>query len=108
VYVSVAVTPVSMHTVVVLRLLRFRTAALIASGVVTGVCHAVLRFPEGVACSAFDELVVADTGNRRVVVFSASGELAMAMGDGCFRGVALHDSTIFATDTTACKCVVFS
>jgi hypothetical protein len=31
-----------------------------------------LSLPSGVACSAFDEIVVADTNNLRVVVFSAS------------------------------------
>jgi hypothetical protein len=40
----------------------------------------VLTRPEGVACSAFDELIVADTGNHRVVVFSDVGDLLMTFG----------------------------
>jgi hypothetical protein len=58
----------------------------------------LLNGPEGVACSAFDELVVADTGNRRVAVFSDVGELLMSFGDGDFRGVVVHGSTVFAQD----------
>ncbi len=65
-----------------------------------------LRGPYGVACSAFDELVVADTNNGRVVVFSASGKLK-TMGDGPFTGVALHGGTIFAEDCANSKCILF-
>jgi DNA-binding beta-propeller fold protein YncE len=68
----------------------------------------VLEHPHGVACSAFDELVVADTGNDRVVVFGAGGELLKAMGDCTFRGVALHGGTIFAQDYDSEQCIVFS
>jgi DNA-binding beta-propeller fold protein YncE len=68
----------------------------------------VLRDPAGVACSAFDELVVADTGNRRVVVFSASGDPVMTFGHGRFTGVAVHDSTVFAQDFIPQQCVVWS
>jgi DNA-binding beta-propeller fold protein YncE len=67
-----------------------------------------LRHPRGVASSAFDELVVADTGNRRVVVFHASGKVAMTMGDGDFRGVAVRGGAIFAQDWEGKKCVVFT
>jgi hypothetical protein len=71
-----------------------------------------LKWPSGVACSAFDELVVADRGNKRVVVFSVSGEMLHTMGDGRFMGVAIHGSTIFAQswDVAAVSdnvCVVF-
>jgi DNA-binding beta-propeller fold protein YncE len=64
-----------------------------------------LRYPSSVACSALDELVVADCG--RVAVFSASGELVKTMGDGGFIGVALHGGTIFAHQSNSDKCVVF-
>jgi DNA-binding beta-propeller fold protein YncE len=67
-----------------------------------------LRYPQGVACSAFGELVVADRDNRRVVVFSASGEMSHTMGDGGFTGVAVHGGTIFAPTYGADKCVVFT
>jgi hypothetical protein len=51
-------------------------AGVCTSGVVV-VCHEALRpsldrRPLGVPCSAFVELVVYDTANRRVVVFSDS------------------------------------
>jgi hypothetical protein len=60
-----------------------------------------LSGPTGVACSAFDELVVADYNNKRVVVFSASH----AMGDGDFSGVAIHGVAQTYTDG---KCVLFT
>ncbi len=66
-----------------------------------------LKWPYGVACSAYDELVVADNGNNRVVVFSASGELLKTMGSGRFTGVAIHGSTIFAQDNENSKCILF-
>jgi DNA-binding beta-propeller fold protein YncE len=65
-----------------------------------------LRYPYGVACSAFDELVVADGYNNRVVVFSASGELLKTMA-GDFTGVAIHGGTIFAQDYRNSKCILF-
>ena len=65
-----------------------------------------LRLPQGVACSAFDEIVVADWDNERVVVFSASGELLKTMA-GRFTGVAIHGGTIFAQDYDNSKCILF-
>jgi DNA-binding beta-propeller fold protein YncE len=69
-----------------------------------------LRYPSGVACSAFDEIVVADAGNDLVVVFSVSGEILHTMGDGRFTGVAIHGSTIFAQTyfNDKCQCVVLA
>jgi hypothetical protein len=66
-----------------------------------------LKEPRGVACSAFDELVVADGSNKRVVVFSASGEMLKAMGFGRFTGVAMHGGTVLAQDYESERCVVF-
>ncbi len=66
-----------------------------------------LKWPNGVACSAFDELVVADGGNKRVDLFSASGELLKTMGGGRFTGVAMHGGTIFAQDHSNSKCILF-
>jgi DNA-binding beta-propeller fold protein YncE len=66
-----------------------------------------LSWPAGVACSAFDELVVADRRHKRVVLFSASGVLLKSMHPGAFSGVAIHDGTIFAPDYDKAKCVVF-
>jgi hypothetical protein len=65
-----------------------------------------LSYPMGVACSAFDELVVADSGKDRVVVFSASGELLTTM-TGPFTGVAIHGGTAFAQDCDNSKCILF-
>jgi DNA-binding beta-propeller fold protein YncE len=67
----------------------------------------VLKRPRGIACSAFDELVVNDTGRGCVVVFSASGELLTTMGSGDFRSVAMHGSTVFAQGRFDGMCVVF-
>jgi DNA-binding beta-propeller fold protein YncE len=68
----------------------------------------VLHHPRGVACSAFGELVVADTGNHRVVVLSDDGRLAMALGYHTFSGVAMHGSVVCAVDDSASSgCVLF-
>jgi hypothetical protein len=70
-----------------------------------------LRGPQGVVSSAFDEIVVADWRNRRVVVFSASGEMVHTMGGTDFTGVAIHGGHIFAQawgDDDDDKCVVFT
>jgi DNA-binding beta-propeller fold protein YncE len=66
----------------------------------------VLRTPLGVACSAFDELVVADTGGGRVRLFSAAGALLKSFGAIHVSGVAIHGSTIFAHDLSSKKCEV--
>jgi DNA-binding beta-propeller fold protein YncE len=66
-----------------------------------------LKHPTGVTYSAVDELVVADSINRHVVVFSASGELLHTMGRGHFTGVAIHGDTIFAQDCDNSKCILF-
>jgi hypothetical protein len=65
--------------------------------------------PAGVACSAFDELVVADNCNGCVVLFSASGETLKTMGGGDFTGAAIHANpgTIFAQDYISETCVLF-
>jgi DNA-binding beta-propeller fold protein YncE len=68
----------------------------------------VLKRPVGVACSAFDELVVADTDNRRVVVLSDVGDVLLSFGDGHFAGVAMIGSTVFAQDLKSRQCVVWS
>jgi DNA-binding beta-propeller fold protein YncE len=69
-----------------------------------------LERPMGVACSAFDELVIADTGHRRVVVLSASDEVVetMVQGSDPFTDVAIHGRTIFAYCAMKARCVVFT
>jgi tripartite motif-containing protein 71 len=64
--------------------------------------------PQGVACSAHDELIVADTEHDRVVVFGASGAVLKTMGRDDFGGVAIHGGAIYAVDSYAEKCVVFT
>jgi DNA-binding beta-propeller fold protein YncE len=66
-----------------------------------------LCFPMGVACSAFDELVVVDVWYERVAVFSASGEVLHTMGRSIFTGVAVHSGAIFAQTDRDDKCVVY-
>ncbi len=75
--------------------------------------------PSGVAASACNELVVADTCNHRVVVISSGssggseppGEVAVvkAMGRGRFTAVAImaHGGTVLAHNRDAHQCVVF-
>jgi DNA-binding beta-propeller fold protein YncE len=72
-----------------------------------------LRLSTGVACSAFDELVVADWGKNCVIVFSVSGEMLHTMGGDGFTGIAIHGGTIFAQtchndDVGDDVCVVFT
>jgi DNA-binding beta-propeller fold protein YncE len=57
----------------------------------------VLSCPTGVVASAFNELVVTDSGNRCLHVFSSTGDLLASVGDEHFTGVAVHGSTVFAT-----------
>ncbi len=67
-----------------------------------------LDHPLGVACSAFDELVVTDYRNYRIVVFSASGELLKTMdGEFSYSSVAIHGGTVFAQDGTD-SCILFN
>jgi hypothetical protein len=61
----------------------------------------VLKEPVGIACSALDELVVADTGDRGIVVLSDVGELLMTFGSADFSGVTLHGSTLWAPTSRA-------
>jgi hypothetical protein len=48
----------------------------------------VLSCPHGAACTAFDELIVADSD--RVVLFGPSGSVLAAFGSACFTGIAMH------------------
>jgi hypothetical protein len=57
----------------------------------------LLKTPHGVACSAFDELVVPDHGNRCLRVFSATGDVLATVAAVAFTGVAVHRSTVFAS-----------
>jgi hypothetical protein len=67
----------------------------------------VLSGPEGVAASAFDELVVADTDYRRLRLFSDTGDLLARLGDGRFKSVAIRGSSVFAVDIGTSKVAVF-
>jgi hypothetical protein len=60
-----------------------------------------------VAASAFDELVVADTGNSCLRVFSATGDLLATVGDGRFSSVAVHGGTVFAVHEIVLTATVF-
>jgi hypothetical protein len=93
-----------------LRLKRPRQVSVfsVAGAFVRHVGVGSLRYPTGVACSAFDELVVTDWNNKRVVMFSASGEMLTTMVGGAFTGVAIHGGTVFAQTYSGDKCVVFT
>jgi hypothetical protein len=56
------------------------------------------RRPLGIACSAFDELVVADDRSIRVVVFSAGAGTVGLTASGDFTGVTTHGGAVFAHD----------
>jgi DNA-binding beta-propeller fold protein YncE len=68
----------------------------------------ILKNPQGVAASAFDELVVADAGNRCLRVFSSDGDLLATVCEGCFTAVAVHGSSVFAVDEDAATVFVFA
>ncbi len=56
-------------------------------------------------------LLVSDGVNvysGRVAVFSASGRLALTMGDGCFGAVTMIGGTVVAQDRDLQQCVVFA
>jgi hypothetical protein len=63
----------------------------------------VLRGPQGVAASAFDELVVADYGNRCLRLFSATGDhLLASLRTGLLSAVVVvHGSCVTAVDGDA-------
>jgi DNA-binding beta-propeller fold protein YncE len=66
----------------------------------------LLSHPQGVAASVFDELVVADTDNRCLRVFSSVGEVLVTVGEGRFTGVAVRGSSVFAVDASAAATTV--
>ncbi len=68
----------------------------------------VFIHPAGVAASAFDELVVADAGNRCLRVFSSTGDLLASVGDLDFTCVAVHSSTVFAMRSYSTAVFVFN
>jgi DNA-binding beta-propeller fold protein YncE len=61
----------------------------------------VMREPQGVAASAFDELVVADPGYSSPRVFSSTGDLLARVCEGRFTTVAVHGSTVFAAHSNS-------
>jgi hypothetical protein len=68
----------------------------------------VLSNAEGVACSAFNELVVADTANSCIHVFSDVGELLLTFGAHSCSSVALHGNTLVATSYVLQMCAVYT
>jgi tripartite motif-containing protein 2/3/tripartite motif-containing protein 71 len=67
----------------------------------------VLRGPQSVAASVFDELVVADFGNSCLRVFSATGDLLATVGATGFSCVAVHGGAVFAADESTSTVSVF-
>jgi hypothetical protein len=68
----------------------------------------VLYFPHGIACSAFDELVVSGGRNDAFLIFSDVGDVLMSFhSNHTLTDIALHDSTLFAVDPDHLACVVF-
>jgi hypothetical protein len=67
----------------------------------------VLKSPIGVACSPFDELVVADFMGRCVILFTPSGTVSGRVGSVNFTGVVLRRGSVFAQEVGG-TCVVFA
>ncbi len=66
----------------------------------------VLEYANDITCSdSGDELIVASSGNKCVVVFSAAGELLKTIRTKWVSKVATHDSTIYAL-TYSSGCLV--
>jgi DNA-binding beta-propeller fold protein YncE len=86
-----------------------RVSVLSVSGTfVFNVGLGVLKLPHGVACTSADELVVADTANRRVRVFDSVGTLWMSFGGADFTGVAVHGGSVFAQSFFGEVCTVWT
>ncbi len=68
----------------------------------------VLVHPVGVAASAFDELVVADVGNRCLRLFGDGGDLIATLARGGFGSVVVRGSTVLAHNNDERCCVVFT
>jgi hypothetical protein len=64
--------------------------------------------PEGVACSPSCELVVADTKNKCVRLFSDTGVLLQSFAAGYVTGVVVLGGTVLAQDMFASKCSFYS
>jgi hypothetical protein len=73
---------------------------------------AVLSYPSSVACTDYDELVVVDGGNLRLLLFDAMGEMLLSFGSGVFNAVTIRDGSIFARTCARVdvggECVVFT
>jgi hypothetical protein len=82
----------------------------VAGSFIRDIGAGVLYMPVGVACSAFDELVVADGGKKSIFMFSATGALLRTFGDASFSGVVLHRGTVFAVQGArdAETCILFN
>jgi hypothetical protein len=71
--------------------------------------------PGGIACTTSGEIVVADSANRRVAVFRASGKLVHSFRkrrddrsiDVDFRSVAVRGRAIYARNAHGNRCSVF-
>jgi DNA-binding beta-propeller fold protein YncE len=88
------------------RVSVFRLHGIFKFGFVACVGVGVLKQPCGVACSAFDELVVADTDHSRVCIFGDDGVVLRTLGLGRLTGVGVHGCSVFAQDCNNGRFVV--
>jgi DNA-binding beta-propeller fold protein YncE len=79
----------------------------VAGGFIRHVGVGALYRPVGVACSAFDELVVADWRSNRVVVFGAGGDGTTTLFRGEYGAVGVHGGAVFAHASKSQVCVLF-
>jgi DNA-binding beta-propeller fold protein YncE len=66
-----------------------------------------LRCPQGVTCSAFNELVVANVEHGRVVVFGEDGSVCKVLDGGDFSVVGMVGCTVAAVDLFAEVCFLY-
>jgi tripartite motif-containing protein 71 len=67
----------------------------------------LLKYPQAVSASAFDELVVTDHDNECLRVFSSTGDV-LVVGKGVFTDTVVHGSSVFAVERRAGTLLVFA
>jgi hypothetical protein len=70
----------------------------------------LLYHPSGIACSAYDELVVTNqTQGHNIIVFDSSGERRKTIVcEDAYYGIHVHDRVLFAQCYSDTKCIVLS
>jgi DNA-binding beta-propeller fold protein YncE len=102
------------HHVAIADVLKSRVSVFSVGGEFiryVGVGAGLFKGPQSIACSATGELIVTDSDETRLVVFSASGGVittSPGSARDAFVGVAVHGSTVFARLWYKQQCVVLT